>query len=134
MHTNPDLNGGQFTRIRTVGGARYQAFLDSGYRECYTTQSLWGTPYLLQKAIRDAAGVRLFFVDVLVYDFADFPYGREQAVGYQFEAHFTTHHSQGPGFRVTLMDDDSLTPGGIETFFQRIYVAMECSPSGEERD
>ena len=114
----------RFEHIRDIGGARYQAFLDAGYREFYMGMSPWSTPYLLQKAIRNSDGIRLFFIDILVYDFSHVRTTDMQQISFQPECQFNDHVSATtPCFRVILNDADTRTPEDIETFFSHIYIS-----------
>ena len=125
-------NDVRFEKIRRLGGTRYQAFLDDGYREYCMEMSLLNTPYLLQKVIRDADGVQLFFIDILVYDFSDTRTVHQRQVCFQPECQFNDHgDDETLGFRVTLMDRDTLTPQKIEEFFSSLYTVYHCVPYGE---
>ena len=124
-------NDPRLSTIRHRGGMRYKAFLDAGYQEWYSAGALLrNTPYLLQKAIRDEQGLRLFFIDIFVYDLTEYQLERDEKIGYQTEANFNTHSKDMPSFNVTMVDDITLTPESIEAFFKRIYVTMKCEPYG----
>lgn len=120
-----------FARIRELGGAYYARFLDAGYREWHCQLS-GHTPYLLQKALYDADGVRCFFINTWVYDLSVSEH--KSPLGFQPEIDYNTHGSDSaagrPIFRVTLWPDD-MTPEDIETFCWRVYRAMEAQPCGD---
>lgn len=86
-------------RVRHLGGTRYQAWLDAGYREYYqeSYRVLHSTPYLLQKAFYDDAGTRLFFISVGVYDWSDYPQRESDAIAYQPDVQFNSHYDRTPG-------------------------------------
>ena len=114
----------RFERIRSLGGERYRAFLDAGYREYWQGGGFnWHiTPYLLQKRI-DSGRDKLFFIDVWVYEPRE---GVRPVVGWQPEAQFYLAND-GDTFNVTLLADEP-TPNGLLIFFRAIYFRMECRP------
>ena len=117
----------RFADVRRLGGERYAAFLADGYREYYSPSGCHATPFLLQKAFwRD--DVKLFFVNVWVYDHSDWQ--PDYPVGFQPEAQFNTHLDQTPTFNVTLIDHGE-GPGDVERFFLSLYDRMECQPYGD---
>jgi hypothetical protein len=121
--------------IRKLGCATYQAFLDAGYREWHLGgSSLHSTPYLLQKCIRGEDGTKLYFIDVLVYDWTEFQDRSVTDIGWQPEAHFNTQSETKQPFQVVMLtnNNDTANPVAIETFFQRIYDAMACDPYGND--
>lgn len=111
--------------IRQLGGERYAAFLAAGYREYYTATSLRNTPYLLQRAICRGTQ-RLFYLNVWVYEMPT-----EKRIEFSPEVQYNTRSDHGPVFNVEVHPHDTMTPASLETFFLRLYDAMECEPYGD---
>lgn len=121
----------RFEWVRRRGGEKYAAWLAAGYRECYQGQALGRmTNFLLQKRIRDARGVTLYFINVWAYDNHRWPDWNGDPVSFEAECHFNTHIGQSPTFNVALHHPE--TPEQTEAFFLKMYHAMGCEPYGDD--
>lgn len=121
----------RFERVRRQGGEAYAAWLAAGYRECYLANNAFRmTPFLLQKRVRDAAGVTLLFVNVYAYDWADYPLREGDPVTYEAECNFDGFDHGLPTFDVVLHGPE--TPEHTEWFFLKMYDAMGCRPYGDD--
>lgn len=114
----------EFEAVRRRGGAAYAAWLEAGYRECYSRGGMKSTPYLLQKRVRGAGGSTLYFVNVWAYDWSAYPGWTGPPVSLAAEAQF--HTDAGATFDVELLHAES--PAETGAFFARIYEAMGCTP------